>query len=140
MEYVRFGSNVVVRVDRGEEVIEAIKKVIASEHIALGTLSGIGAVNAATIGIFLQDTKQYCTTQLSGNMEIVNLSGNISQMEGKPYIHAHVTLTDEQYQAHGGHLNAAIVGATVELVITCIEGAIDRRFDNEVGLNLMKFL
>ncbi len=39
----------------------------------------------------------------------------------------------------GGHLNKAVVSATCEMVISLIDGIVDRRFDEEIGLNLFKF-
>lgn len=42
-------------------------------------------------------------------------------------------------QVFGGHLNKAIVSATCEMVITLIDGRVDRRFEEEVGLNLFQF-
>lgn len=38
-----------------------------------------------------------------------------------------------------GHLNAAVVSATCELVIDVIDGEVGREFSDEIGLNLFKF-
>jgi len=38
----------------------------------------------------------------------------------------------------GGHLNEAVVSATCEVIIEKIEGSIEREFDKETGLNLLK--
>ena len=42
-------------------------------------------------------------------------------------------------QAFGGHLNRAVVSATCEMVITVIDGKVDRVYDEETGLNVFKF-
>lgn len=42
-------------------------------------------------------------------------------------------------QVFGGHLNRAVVSATCEMVVTVIDGKIDRYYDEDVGLNLFKF-
>lgn len=39
----------------------------------------------------------------------------------------------------GGHLNKAIVSVTCEAVITAIDGVIDRKYDENIGINLFKF-
>lgn len=139
MEYRRFGDKYVVRLNRGEEILESLKKLCKDENIKLGRVTGIGATNKATVGIFNTETKEYRSRELTGDMEIANLSGNISQMDGEVYLHLHITLTDEENKAYGGHLNSAVISATCEIIIDVIAGTVDRKFDEDSGLNLIKF-
>ena len=44
MEYRVYGQDVVVRMDRGEEILDCIRQVCEKEHILLGSVSGIGAI------------------------------------------------------------------------------------------------
>lgn len=139
MEYKRFGSKYVVRLERGEEIISSITDLVKKEDITLGRISGIGAVDRAVIGLFEMDTKEYHKKEFTGDFEILNLSGNISQMDGKDYLHFHITLGDKEFNAYGGHLNEAVISATCEIIIDVIEGTIDRERDKDLGLNLLKF-
>jgi len=139
MEYRRFGDKYVVRLNRGEEIIESLTKLCKENHIKLGRVTGIGAANKVKIGLFNVETKEYHSTELTGDMEILNLSGNITQMDGEVYLHLHITLGDEENRAFGGHLNSAVISATCEIVIDVIDGVVDRVHDEEVGLNLLKF-
>ncbi len=140
MEYRRFNNNIVVRIDRGEEIIKSLFFIIEKEKIKLGTITGIGAVNDACIGIFNTATKEYASINYKGDFEICSLVGNISTKEGNPYIHAHIVIGNNlENNIVGGHLNSAIISATCEIFIHDIEGEIDREFNHETGLNLIKF-
>ena len=46
---------------------------------------------------------------------------------------------NENGEVFGGHLNKAIISATCEMVINIIDGKIDRKFNEEIGLNLLEF-
>jgi uncharacterized protein len=48
-------------------------------------------------------------------------------------------IADKENKSMGGHLNSAIVSATFEGVIEIIDGEIDRKFSDEIGLNLIDF-
>ena len=95
MEYRRFGDKYIVRLERGDEIIESIKKLAIEEKIRLGRVTGIGAVNRAKFGLFKMEEKEYYSKEFEGDMEIINLSGNISEMNGEVYIHLHIALGDD---------------------------------------------
>lgn len=139
MEYVRYGSKVLIRLDPGEEVIDSMTEVCKKEAVSLGIVSGIGAVNKAKVGLFNPVTKEYHSTVLEEDYEITSLTGNVSQMNDAVYLHLHATLADAEHKAFGGHLNAATVSATAEIWIDIVDGKADRRFSEEVGLNLLIF-
>ncbi|SET64926.1 hypothetical protein SAMN05660297_03044 [Natronincola peptidivorans] len=139
MEFAQFGSKYVLRLDKGEEVVETLKKFCQQQKITLGWVKGIGAVDKATIGLFEVDSKQYHSVELKGDYEITSLLGNISTMKGETYLHLHINLSDAEYKTYGGHLNEAVISATGEFLIEAIEGSIDREFNQEIGLNLYKF-
>ncbi len=138
MRYKRCGSKLVVRIDKGEEIIDTLLKVCGDCGITLGSVSGIGATGRATIGLFDTTAKKYHSKELVGEYEITQLSGTVTTMEGKPYLHVHATLSDASYAAFGGHLNAAVVSGTCEVIIDIMDGDVDRVYSEEVGLNLFR--
>lgn len=139
MEYRRFDSKVLIRLDPGEEVVASVAEVCRKEDIALGMVSGIGAVNKAKVGLFNPVTKEYFSTMLEKDYEVAGLAGNVSQMNGEVYLHLHATLADVDHNAFGGHLNEAWVSATAEIWVDVVDGAVDREFSETIGLNLLKF-
>ena len=139
MEYLRYGSKVLIRLDPGEEIIACMTSICEKEDIRLGIVSGIGAVDKATVGLFNPATKKYFSATLEKYFEVTCLTGNISQMNGEVYLHLHATLADIEHKSFGGHLNAATVSATAEIWIDIVEGSADRQLSETVGLNLLKF-
>ncbi len=139
MESKKFGNSIIVRVDKGEEIVESLKKACKEHNVKLGYVTGIGATNQAKVGLFDPKTKEYHSAELKENFEIAPLCGNISTRNQESYLHLHINLCNKEHKSFGGHLNSAIVSATFEAVIQTIEGKIGRSFDEEIGLNLIKF-
>jgi predicted DNA-binding protein with PD1-like motif len=139
MEYKKFGNKYVMRIDKGEEIVDTLKKFCQDEKIKLGFVNGIGAVNKVRVGLFDTKSKQYNSAQLEGDYEITSLLGNISTKDGEVYLHLHINLSDANYNTHGGHLNSAVISGTGEIIIETIEGSVERQFSEEIGLNLYKF-
>ena len=139
MEYRRFGNTIVARIDRGEEILAAVREIAGAEHIQLASVNALGATNDFTVGVYNVDEKQYHANDYKGNFEIVSLTGTINTMDGEFYTHLHMSAGDEKGQVFGGHLNRAVVSAVCEMVITVIDGVVDRRFSEEIGLNLFRF-
>lgn len=139
MIYKRFNNTLIIRAEKDEDIIEVLKEIIEKENITLGTVNGIGAVKQIELGLFNTLDKIYSKKEFRGDFEIVSLCGNISTMEDKPYLHLHMAIADNKQYTFGGHMTKAIVSATAELTVNIIDGKIDRYFDEEVGLNLMKF-
>ncbi|WP_040210412.1 PPC domain-containing DNA-binding protein [Clostridium polynesiense] len=138
MLYKKMGTNWIIRIDKGEEIIASLKKICADNDIQAGFVTAIGAADKVEIGLFDTHTKTYNSKVLSGDFEITNLSGNVSRNDGQVYIHIHITLGDSEYNAHGGHLNEAWISGTCEMLLTEVQGEIGREYNEDSGLNLFK--
>ena len=139
MEYRRFNDKIVARIDRGEEILDAIKEIALKEEIKLANLNALGAVGEFTVGVLKTKEKKYYSNDFSGDFEIVSLTGTINTMNNEFYCHLHMSAGDANGRVFGGHLNRAVVSATCELIIDIIDGKVDRIFNEEVGLNLFNF-
>ena len=139
MEYKRFHDTLIVRIDKGEEILEQLRRVAEQERIRLAEVSALGAIRSFTVGVFNTEEKRYYSNSFQGHFEIVSLTGTVSTMNGEFYAHIHMSAGDDKGSVFGGHLNAALVSATCEMVIRVIDGQVDRCFDEEIGLNLFRF-
>ena len=139
MDYRRFGDTIIARMDKGEEILEQLKIIAEKESIKLASVSALGATDDITVGVFRTGEKKYYANHFTGDMEIVSLTGTISTMNGEYYAHLHMSAGDAEGHVFGGHLNRAVISATCEMVIRVIDGQVDRKFDENVGLNLFAF-
>ena len=140
MEFRKFDNVYALRLDRGEEIVESIKKFVKTENITLAHMEGIGATDDITIGIYNLEKKEYIKKNFKGLWEIVSLNGNITVMNGEPYLHIHICCSNAEGEMVAGHLNDARIGVTGEIFITKIDGQIDRKKDENIGINLWEFL
>lgn len=139
MDYRKFTDTYVVRIDKGEEIVEQLQALAAKEQIRLAEVSALGAVGEFTVGVFYTGEKQYHANSFSGDFEIVSLTGTVTEMDGKVYTHLHMSAGDKDGHVFGGHLNRALVSATCEMVVRCMDGHVGRKLDPEIGLNLFRF-
>lgn len=138
MKYLKKDNKYIVRIDKGEEVVEQIKKVCNENNIKAGSITGLGATDKVKVGLFNTKTKEYISKELNGSFEITSLIGNISRMNNDVYLHLHINVSDVNLNVYGGHLNHCYISATCELIIEEIDVDMDREFNEEVGLNLFK--
>jgi hypothetical protein len=139
MEYKRYKDTIVVRIDKGEDIIKKLLELAIEEDILFSSISGLGAVDEVVLGIFDTKNKKYISVTYTGDFEITSLVGSLSRKDGKPYIHAHMSIGNVVTNEFiGGHLNKAIVSATAEIILTVVDMVVERELNKEIGLNLFK--
>ncbi len=130
----------VLSLDNHVEIAAALAAFCKEKSILAGKVDGLGAINEATFRFLNPATKKYVDKTFSEQMEITNLTGNISQKDGQVYLHLHITASRSDYGCVGGHLLSAKVNGACELFVEHFPGVvIGRRFDDETGLNLYEF-
>ena len=140
MEYRQIDKNhYVVRMEKGEEVLEQLTCLCKKENIECGEITGLGASNKVEIGLFNTKTKEYKTTVKEGMFEVTSLIGNISRKEGEVYLHCHINFSDASLMTYGGHLVKCYISATGEIIVTKLEGKVERKMSPTIGLNLFYF-
>ncbi len=138
-EYKKSNNTYILRLNKGAEIISAIKNFCNEQEIKLATVQGIGAINQVTFGFFNPEIGEYQEKTFTGPMEITSLLGNVTTKEEKTYLHLHMTTSGSDYKTYGGHLVNAKISLTGEIFITKIEGQVERQYDENTGLNLLSF-
>ena len=139
MEYKKFGDKVYLRLDKGDDISATIYAVAEKEEIKSANISGIGATDDFTVGVFDIAKKGYKEYAFKGNHEINAIIGNITEKDGKPYVHLHVTATGDGCKVVGGHLIKGIISLTGEIIIAISNGNVSREFNDSLGINRWKF-
>lgn len=139
MEYQRFGSDIIVRMDRGEEILSGLKEVCLKEKVKLAFIYAIGAVDEFQVGLYDAEKREYESSTYTGPYEILSLLGNVTTKNGEYYAHLHMSCSGEDGKAVGGHLNRARISGTLEMFIHVINGSVDRKVDETTGLNVFDF-
>lgn len=137
MKYKRFGEDIVVRLEVGEEVVASLAEIAEREGVTFAEVSGIGAVDEFCVSVFDVKAKKYFDNDFREPLEIVSMSGTVTEQNGKPYLHLHASAGRADGSVVGGHLKRAVISATCELVLHTVYGRVPRFFDDATGLNLM---
>lgn len=141
MEYRKFNEEYYIRLDKGDELISSLLSVCEREGLRLGRVHGIGGCEKAVVGVFDAERREYEREQVEGLLEMISLDGNVTEYEDKPYIHLHATFAyrDGGIKLLAGHLLEAVIGLTGEIVISPADGAIGRRYIEELGIRTWDF-
>jgi len=127
------------RLPHGSDLLRSLTGLCKEEGIRLGRVMAIGAVQAARLQYYNQSGKEYEESLIEEPLEIVSLMGNISEKDGEPFIHAHVSFANQEGQVLGGHLAEGTIVFATEFFIEVYEGpALKRRFDGVTGLSLWR--
>ena len=133
--YKQTGNKYIVSIQNREEIVKALNTFCEERGIKSGTIYGIGAIDELILRFFNPQTKQYVDKTYQEQMEIANLTGNISQMDGKTYLHLHITVGRSDYSALAGHLLAATLNGAGEFVVEDFGTSVTRVYVPEIGLN-----
>lgn len=139
MKYRFDGFNWLVRLERGEKLMEGLTHVVKKENIKGAWISGLGAAEWAELGAYDLNTKTYKWKKFDQDLEITTLQGNVSWVDDEPMLHIHGSFSDEEMHGYGGHVKELQVGGTCEVLLHRwyeTEG-LTRSQDDAVGLKLL---
>ena len=134
MQYQQNKNNYFIHIEKDEKVMDTLTRFCESEGIDNAKISGIGAVKNTEIGAYDTIKKEYIRKEFSDVLELVSYEGNITLKEGKPFVHAHVVLSDQDMKPYGGHLFETTVAAVGEFFLKKFDGNAFRELNEDVGL------
>lgn len=129
----------IVSLKNHSKIVETLNDFVQNQHIQSGEVTGIGAVSEATLRFFNFTTKKYIDKTFNEQMEVANISGNVSVIESKPVLHLHITLGREDYTALAGHLLEAQIHGAGEFIFYPLNTKTVKIKDAETGINFYDF-
>ena len=136
MQYRLEQDKILISLEKGDEIFDSIHTVIDETKIKFGWINGIGAAENITLGAYPLKIKDYIKKKFEGEFELTSLVGNISNKNGKPFIHIHASISDEECNAYGGHLFSGTITATGEIIIFLSDSNVNRKESLDIGLYL----
>lgn len=128
----------IVVFDDGDEFIEGMLAFAHEKQLTAASFTAIGGFQQARLGFFDFEVGDYIENPVHEQVEVLSLSGNISEHEGQPKVHAHVVLGKRNAAAIGGHLLEAHICPTLEVIVTVSPEHLYRKHDEKTGIPLIK--
>ena len=129
------GAAAMVRLARGDDLLEQLNAAAAELGYEAATLSILGAVERLAVAYWRQDTHEYERHEYDAPHEISGGVGNVSLKDGKPFVHIHVTGSGEDGKAVAGHLTEGTRVYMIEAYLRRLDGpAPVRELEDEIGL------
>ncbi len=123
--------------DNGDEVIATVRSFAEQNGIRGGHFVAIGALESATISWWSWTTKEYEKREVDEQLEVLTLTGDITEENGRVKVHAHVSLGRRDGIAVGGHLFAGRVRPTLEMHLVDYGRPLTRTRDERTRLSLI---
>ena len=137
MNYEILNKNtLLLSLDKGDYINKSIKDIFVKENFNSGWISGIGAIYNIEIGYYDVTSKKYCKKNFTEEHEMTSLIGNVTFVDSEHFVHTHITISDIECNSFGGHLFDAQIAAAGEFKIDLIDRKINRKYSEEIGLNL----
>lgn len=121
----------------GARVPDDIIAIARKEKIKSARVEAIGGVELLRLAYFNHESKKYEEHEFREFLEVTGLLGNITTKDGKPFLHVHGTFGRRDLSVLAGHVISASVFPLLELVVTPTKNRALRRFDEELGLNVI---
>lgn len=124
--------------ETGDEPMSGLVDFAKSMDLRGARITAIGAFKEATLAYFDWEKKEYLDIPVGGQVEVLSLLGDVALKDEEPAVHVHCVLGRRDGTTVGGHLKAAHVRPTLEVIIDEQPEHLRKRHDPESGLALIR--
>jgi uncharacterized protein len=122
---------------QGDEALSGLLEFAEKYQVNSAHFTAIGALSGATLGFFDPQRKMYKKILIDGQHEVIGMSGDIGLYHGKPALHTHMAVGGADGTTRGGHVLAAYVSPTLEVMVTVDPVTMQKRLDPATDLILI---
>jgi predicted DNA-binding protein with PD1-like motif len=122
---------------KGDEAFSGLTDFAQKYNVTAAHFTAIGALDGADLAWFDPARKMYKKIPVSAQVEVVSMIGDIALYKGKPAVHTHMVVALPDGSTRGGHVLAAHVNPTLEVMMTVEPLALHKRLDRETDLTLI---
>lgn len=123
--------------DTGDEAMQILTAFMEENGIATARFMGIGAMSRAVVAWFSLQDKTYEHIHVDQQVEVLSFLGNVTISDGRPKVHAHISLGRRDGSVVGGHFVEGYVRPTLEVVVQELPGRVERKVNEQIGLPLI---
>ena len=134
MNHIAQDNKIMLRIDKGEYINKTILDVASFYNLKFGWINGLGAIMDPELGYYDLKNKEYIKKTIIGEFELTSLVGNLTLKDGDLFVHSHITFSDINFNAYGGHLFDCKIAVAGEFLIFRSPTEINRKYDDEIGL------
>jgi predicted DNA-binding protein with PD1-like motif len=121
----------------GDEAFSGLLAFAQKYHVTSAHFTAIGGLSRATLAWFDPTREMFKKISINGQVEVLAMIGDIALYQGKPVVHTHMVVGSSDGTTRGGHVLAAYVFPTLEVMVTVDPIAMQKRLDPENGLTLI---
>ena len=131
------GRAFVGRLETGSDLVEEIERHCAEHGIRAAQVTVVGAMRRVRYAYYRQEAKEYLELASETHHELTSFVGNISERDGRPFLHAHASFANAEGATVGGHLLRGCEVFVAEVMIRELgDVSLVRIHDEETGLAL----
>lgn len=122
---------------KGDEALSGLTDFVITHKIEDAHFTGVGAINGATLA-WLDPSKQiYHRINVSQQVEVLSLIGDVATFNDKPIVHMHAVLGKSDGSTVGGHVFELNVNPTLEVFVTVNMAPLKKKPDAESGMKVI---
>jgi hypothetical protein len=122
---------------QGDEALSGLIEFAEKYQVTSAHFTAIGALSGATLGFFDPQRKMYKKILIDGQHEVIGMIGDIALYHGKPALHTHMAVGGADGTTRAGHVLAAYVSPTLEVMVTVDPVTMQKRLDPATDLTLI---